>query len=287
MSSWKEDVEKWLKDVDLKIIDSKERSLSIVKVPADIHSMLEEKIIKQPAGKALECLMDFCKAEFSNVQLKSNQIDTFKKQIQKQAKGKDIPEELFKKLSLTTTIDMIVLYPGKLETKFVAINAYVDDKGVAKQLEKNIRMTSICQACGLNNEVLGDAYIAMQFDNSEGFQRFDFKLSYLNEEIWIKQARDINLQARSPASREEFESTIKELQSNGSKQANQKSKVQQISVREHENIILEKDLFKKCLQFKVSGNNYFSKKEYVKAIYEYSKGLNLLRSGKKKAWIKS
>ena len=41
---------------------------------------------------------------------------------------------------------------------------YVDDKGVAKQLEMNRRATSIVSECGLNVQVMGDCFIAKQFN---------------------------------------------------------------------------------------------------------------------------
>jgi hypothetical protein len=64
---------------------------------------------------------------------------------------------------------------------------YVDDQGVAKELPVNTRGSMIAQSCGMAVQVIGDAFIARQFDDDEGFKRFDFKMSDLNTDLpWFK-----------------------------------------------------------------------------------------------------
>lgn len=64
-------------------------------------------------------------------------------------------------LGTMTTCDVIVLQPNRKETEFIAVNMYVDDKGVSKELGLNRRATSIAFECGKSLQVVGDAFIGI------------------------------------------------------------------------------------------------------------------------------
>lgn len=61
-------------------------------------------------------------------------------------------------------------------------------------VELNRRATSIAMECGLNVQVLGDAFIGKQFDDDNGFRRYDFTIEDLSTSLpWFKAAKQLNV----------------------------------------------------------------------------------------------
>jgi hypothetical protein len=82
------------------------------------------------------------------------------------------------KLLASTSVE---IFPVQLPTKdsgFHGISVYVDDKGVAKELEENSRVSGIVQACGYPGQTFrGDCFIGRVFDDNEDeWRRIDFTL---------------------------------------------------------------------------------------------------------------
>lgn len=95
----------------------------------------------------------------------------------KTSKGEMAPEAVDRLLSTTSVEIFPVMMPTK-EFDFEAVSVYVDDKGVAKELQENPRVSGIVQACGYPGQTFrGDCFIGRVFDDTEEeWRRVDFTL---------------------------------------------------------------------------------------------------------------
>ena len=85
------------------------------------------------------------------------------------------------------------LLPCTQLSNFVGVNLYVDDKGQGKGSPQNMRASHICAACGLPQAILGDAFLAKMFDDQDGFERHDIRVSDIGSDAsWVKEAAAIN-----------------------------------------------------------------------------------------------
>jgi len=99
-----------------------------------------------------------------------------------------MPAEALDKLLQATSVEIFPLLMPTKDTHFEGISVYVDDKGVAKDLDENPRMTGLVQACGHPAQPFrGDCFIGRIFDDTEDkWQRLDFTLSDCNGEAeWV------------------------------------------------------------------------------------------------------
>ena len=186
------------------MVDNAERAFKIVFVPADVSAPVEEREVLQKEGKAIQCMTDYAKAHFAKRTLQGSQVSSYEAQVKAQLKEKGdaskVSSDVMKFLSTMTMCDVVPLQSNKKETAFIAVNMYVDDKGVAKELPTNVRASSIARNCGLSVQVMGDAFIARQFDDEEGFVRQNFTLKDLDtSSAWMKKAADMNVRMRSSA----------------------------------------------------------------------------------------
>lgn len=226
-------------------MDARERVVIGVLVPWDLTRPIQDIQIFQKRDTAISCFMDHCKAHYSTVALQGKQIEKYHQSLVEQAKGQQVSEEMMARLAKSTMVDMVVLHPNRKENGYIAVNMYVDDKGVAKELPVNQRATSICQACGLSTQVLGDAFIGKQFDDDDGFQRIDFASADLSSNnSWMDVAREANLKM---------------------------SQASKLSDKEQ-----SKPMNSSARDLKDKGNDFFAKKEYQSAISEYTKAIDLL-----------
>lgn len=101
--------------------------------------------------------------------------------------GKDLDN-----LLNSTSVEIFpVLLPMK-ENDFMSISVYCDDKGVAKNLEENARMTGLIQACGYPQQSFrGDVFIGRVFDDTEDeWRRMDFSLKDMSADAdWVMMSR--------------------------------------------------------------------------------------------------
>mmetsp|Transcript_7011 Transcript_7011/g.11128 ORF Transcript_7011/g.11128 Transcript_7011/m.11128 type:complete len:352 (-) Transcript_7011:60-1115(-) len=244
------------------MVDTSERVVQAVLIPADTSSPIVDVGIKQPAGQAIECFMAYMKKQFAKDLMQASQLGEYKKQIQQHSKQQSIPDDILKRLAATTTVDMVVLYPNRKQTDFICINMYVDDKGVAKQLPVNIRATEICRACGLNTQVMGDAYIGKQFDDDDGFRRIDFTVKDLeNGSEWMDAAKKLHNSAQTAASEAKMQEILQ-------KEADNKKRDEQKRIAKEYRIATTK-----ASELKDRGNALFQKGDFQGAIKYYSEGL--------------
>jgi hypothetical protein len=86
---------------------------------------------------------------------------------EKTAKGEMSNEALDRLLQSTSVEIFPVMLPTKA-TGFMSVSAYCDDKGVAKGLEENTRMSGLVQACGYPGQTFrGDCFLGRVYDDTE------------------------------------------------------------------------------------------------------------------------
>eukprot|EP00747_Dinoflagellata_sp_TGD_P214176 gnl/TRDRNA2_/TRDRNA2_87067_c0_seq2.p1 gnl/TRDRNA2_/TRDRNA2_87067_c0~~gnl/TRDRNA2_/TRDRNA2_87067_c0_seq2.p1 ORF type:complete len:382 (-),score=64.75 gnl/TRDRNA2_/TRDRNA2_87067_c0_seq2:276-1421(-) len=85
-----------------------------------------------------------------------------------------------------------VLAPQK-EYGYLGVSAYLDDKGVSKNLEVNSRATSMLAACGHRiADMHGDVFFSRYFDDEEKWERLDFTLADCSSEAaWARRVQEI------------------------------------------------------------------------------------------------
>jgi len=107
--------------------------------------------------------------------------------MEKTKKGEMAPEVLEKLMTATSVEIFPVLLPTK-QTNFEGISVYCDDKGVAKGLEENVRVSGLVQASGYPGQTFrGDVFIGRIIDdNEEEWRRTDFTMSDCSSEApWV------------------------------------------------------------------------------------------------------
>ena len=100
----------------------------------------------------------------------------------------NIDDDVLEGLMHSTAVEMFpVLLPLK-DTNYRGITAYLDNKGISKNLKRNDRVTSLIKSAGYPDQVFhGDVFIGSMFDDQDAWYRIDFKKSELNMEAnWIK-----------------------------------------------------------------------------------------------------
>lgn len=259
-----------IKDIKEEIVDDDEKDIVIVYIPSIVSDIITNVTVRQKKGAAFEVLTSYCKSHFSQVKSKLDDkgLNIFKEQIKSHAGNNDnISDDLVERLSSMSSCEIIPLHPNSIELGYIAVNMYVDDKGIAKGLDYNPRASAIAQACGLDVKVFGDAFVAKQFDNDRGFYRIDFSTKDLDgDSEWVKKARLFNMKKKSS---NVSGPTIHNLSPNNSNET-------------VVNDLLERANKNKAEKLKKEGNELYSKKLYSESIEKYSEGLQILESEKNK-----
>lgn len=92
------------------------------------------------------------------------------------------------KLLHSTSVEIFPVMLPTEGTKFISISVYLDDKGVAKDLEENPRISGMVQACGYPGQTFrGDCFVGRVYDdNHDEWRRVDFPLSDCTSDAdWI------------------------------------------------------------------------------------------------------
>jgi len=199
---------------------SGERSFVCVFIPARTSEPVTEWTIQYNAATEVSCLLDRLKPHFAGAGSDSdvaavresirNQIrEMQRKQGGEAAASKPIPDSMVDMVMNMSAVDCVPLQNNKKSTGFIGLMMYVDDQGKAKNLPVNERATRVCIECGVPTQVLGDAFIARNFDNEDKFQRLNFSLDeYEKNEEWKMRARMANLEKQQQGGGEK----MKELQ---------------------------------------------------------------------------
>eukprot|EP00924_Labyrinthula_sp_SR-Ha-C_P000994 maker-scaffold_7-snap-gene-10.19-mRNA-1 protein AED:0.30 eAED:0.30 QI:160/1/1/1/1/1/2/102/332 len=229
-------------------IENSEKNFDVVFIPSSSTSPMETQTILQPEGKALQAMTQFCNKHFSKTQLSATQKMNFTSKLSKENKSAQV--SALNHLAQITTTDVIKLQPNISETKFIGVNMYVDDKGVAKNLPLNQRAMAIAHAAGVPQNIHGDVFIAKQFDDEEGFNRLNFTEKDLDSsQTWFQTARKINSKRKSQVNKSPFTDKVNTL-------TNFKAKLLEV--------------------VKEKGNSFVSSGKIDKAIAEYKKAHDVL-----------
>lgn len=169
-------------------------------VPADANEPMEELEYKTK----IESLEDdtfrgFIEKYFAglgqsvdrSVLLKQLQDRTGVNLEDKKDKGEMAPEALDRLLASTSVEIFPVMLPTK-DSEFESISVYCDDKGVAKELQENSRVSGIVQASGYPGQTFrGDCFIGRVFDdNEEEWRRIDFTLQECSSDAdWVARTK--------------------------------------------------------------------------------------------------
>ena len=126
-------------------------------------------------------------------------MESVKAQIAKNNPNANAPDEqMLGLLATSQTCDIVQLLPCTQLSNFVGVNLYVDDKGQGKGSPQNMRASHICAACGLPQAVR-DAFLAKMFDDQDGFERHDIRVSDIGSDAsWVKEAA-INANRSDPS----------------------------------------------------------------------------------------
>lgn len=113
--------------------------------------------------------------------------------IKGQIEKGEMAAEAAERLLSTTSVE---IFPVQLPTKlsgFEAVSVYCDDKGVAKELEENPRVSGIVQACGYPGQTFrGDCFIGRVYDDTEDeWRRIDFTLKDCSTDAeWVSKTKE-------------------------------------------------------------------------------------------------
>lgn len=169
-------------------------------VPADVNSLIEEKVMTFKEEDEVGCMSTMCQKHFQSGSgtLTPEQKASLKAQIEAQMKAKnqvgEIDDRLLDLMGSTETVDIIPIYPSRPDNNFVGINMYCDDKGVVKGLPVNVRASDIVRVCGKAMQVNGDVFFGRVLDDGRDlFKRQDFLMADLSTSApWVSAAHAFN-----------------------------------------------------------------------------------------------
>jgi len=112
--------------------------------------------------------------------------------IQEKTDKGEMPNEMLDKLLSASSVEIFPVQLPTKETGFHAVSVYLDDKGVAKSLEENVRVSGLVQACGYPGQTFrGDCFVGRVFDDTQDeWRRMDFTLKDCSTDAdWIQQTK--------------------------------------------------------------------------------------------------
>lgn len=92
------------------------------------------------------------------------------------------------RLLTSTSVEIFPMQLPTKESSFNAISVYCDDKGIAKNLEENARVSGLAQACGYHGQTFrGDCFVGRVYDDTEDvWRRTDFTLADMSTDApWV------------------------------------------------------------------------------------------------------
>ena len=109
-------------------------------VPADVDLPMQELTLEVPADleKNIACLttllQDYCRrtAGAFTQEGKSAMIDAVKSRLKEQQPDAKPDETMLSKLAESQTVDIVQVLPATVDSGYVGVSLYVDDKGVSR-----------------------------------------------------------------------------------------------------------------------------------------------------------
>lgn len=108
--------------------------------------------------------------------------------LQEKADKGEMPGDALDRLLSSTSVEIFPVMLPTEATNFEGVSLYCDDKGVAKSLEENPRVSGLVQACGFPAQTFrGDCFLGRVFDdNKDEWRRMDFALKDCRSEApWV------------------------------------------------------------------------------------------------------
>jgi len=154
-------------------------------VPADADAPMQELTLEVPSDldKNIGCLTTLLQDYYRRTagaftqQGKDAMIDSVKQRLKETQPDAKPDETMLSKLAESQTVDIIQVLPATVDSGYVGVNLYVDDKGASRGSPLNARATAICAQCGCPTDVLGDGFFARVWDDQEGFERRNFTMA--------------------------------------------------------------------------------------------------------------
>ena len=177
-------------------------------IPCDENEPFQEFTMSAPADleENIGCLTKALNKHYTRVAPmvagagKQAAMDAMKEQLKKQQPSAAAPDDsILSALAQSQTVDIVQLIPATQQSNYMGVGMYVDDKGQSKQSPHNSRASAVCTACGVPTDILGDAFLARTWDDQEGFERQDFKITDLSSDApWVKEAARLNANRQNP-----------------------------------------------------------------------------------------
>eukprot|EP00931_Biecheleriopsis_adriatica_P069176 TRINITY_DN43051_c0_g1_i1.p1 TRINITY_DN43051_c0_g1~~TRINITY_DN43051_c0_g1_i1.p1 ORF type:complete len:305 (+),score=75.64 TRINITY_DN43051_c0_g1_i1:91-1005(+) len=112
--------------------------------------------------------------------------------VKEKASSGEMSNETLDRLLTATSVEIFPVQLPMKDTGFEGISVYCDDKGVAKNLEENPRVSGLVQACGYPGQTFrGDVFVGRVFDDNEDeWRRMDFTLKDCSTDaVWVAQTK--------------------------------------------------------------------------------------------------
>jgi hypothetical protein len=100
------------------------------------------------------------------------------KNLEEMTQKGEMKEEALDRLLACTSVEIFPVQLPVKEFNYHGVSVYCDDKGIAKELQENPRVSGIVQACGYPGQTFrGDCFIGrVMDDNEDEWRRIDFTL---------------------------------------------------------------------------------------------------------------
>lgn len=149
------------------------KSFKFVYIPVDPHESIEERTLEFTEGvDELECFINYAKRHFGRTSKSVSQRNAQKLELLKKLPEGTKTDDASISRMLEEAADMQLVEPVPLmvnskENEFVAVNMYVDDSGVLKDLPMNRRATEFAQmigtlVCFVDERIVQDVFEGMR-----------------------------------------------------------------------------------------------------------------------------
>lgn len=112
--------------------------------------------------------------------------------LDEKTRSGEMSGEALEGLLSATSVEIFPLMMPTKDTGFEALSVYCDDKGIAKGLEDNTRMSALAQAASYAGQTFkGDCFIGKVYDDTEDeWRRIDFTLADCSSDAsWVTAVR--------------------------------------------------------------------------------------------------
>lgn len=169
-----------------------------VLVPCDINNEMQELHYEKDVTLEKDTFREFVEKFFAQSGAtvdKKMLLEQLKertgKDLEEALKNKEMDPGVFEKMMSSTSVEIFPVQMPVKDSGFMGVSAYCDDKGVSKELEINIRVSSLVQACGYpGQQFRGDVFLGRVFDDQDAWERKDFTIADCSSDaLWVGQTK--------------------------------------------------------------------------------------------------